>query len=105
VIAPTTPRGTRYASTRLPASREGGSEPSSRVQSAAAIRQYATTVGDQLVDLAVSLRVQRLALVESQRQCKLVPPLRDQARDALHRLRALERRPRRPVARRGVGRC
>ena len=34
------PRGTRYASTRFEASWDGGIDPSSRVQSAAAIRQY-----------------------------------------------------------------
>src|SRR5919198_1488265 len=40
VITPTTPRGTRYASTRLVASTEGGMSPSSRRASAAAMRQY-----------------------------------------------------------------
>ena len=43
VITPTTPRGTRYASTRLPASTDGGIDPSSRVASAAAILKYSTS--------------------------------------------------------------
>ena len=40
VITPTTPRGTRYASTRLDASTDGGMRPSSRRASPAAMRQY-----------------------------------------------------------------
>src|SRR5581483_6227267 len=43
VITPTTPRGTRYARTRFDGSCEGGSEPSRRVASPAACRQYSTS--------------------------------------------------------------
>jgi hypothetical protein len=43
VIAPTTPRGTRYWRMRLAASTEGGIAPAIRVASAAAMRQYATS--------------------------------------------------------------
>ena len=39
VMTPTTPRGTRYASTRFDASTDGGIDPVTRVASAAAIRQ------------------------------------------------------------------
>src|SRR5919108_6539200 len=39
VMTPTTPRGTRYSSTRLAASTEGGIAPRRRVASAAAMRQ------------------------------------------------------------------
>jgi hypothetical protein len=39
VMTPTTPRGTRYASTRFAASTDGGMDPARRVASAAAMRQ------------------------------------------------------------------
>ncbi len=41
LITLTTPRGTRYRKTRLPASTEGGMRPSARVASAAAMSKYA----------------------------------------------------------------
>ena len=61
-------------------------------------------VDDQLLDLAVRLGVQRLALVEGEHPRELVAPLLDQVRDALHRCRALESRARRPGAPRRIRR-
>ena len=53
---------------------------------------------DQLVHLAIGLAVQRLALIERQRQRELVSALDDQVCDPLHRRCALEGRAARPVA-------
>src|SRR6266511_1206739 len=98
-MTPTTPRGTRYTSTRLPASTDDGISPSIRVASADAISK----IDDQFLDLVVGLGPVRLALVEGREgPGQVVPPLPHDLRHPPHGGRALERGARRPVHPRGV---
>src|SRR6266508_6449918 len=99
-MTPTTPRGTRYTSTRLPASTDDGISPSIRVASADAISK----IGDQFLDLVVGLSPVRLALVQREGPGQVVPPLPRDLRHPPHGGRALERGARRPVPPRGVRR-
>ena len=80
------------SSTRLPGDALGGIEPSRRMPSSAAPRQH----GQQLVDLVVGLRVQRLALVERERAGELVAAALADVGDAVQRGCAGERGLRRP---------
>ena len=99
VMIPTAPRARRTSITRLPA-RE-------RVRQLAAealgVLGRHPPVLDQLVDLVVGLRAQRLALVERERARQLVAAALDHVADRVHLRRPLERGQPRPALERPVG--